>query len=340
MWQKNQFKLGEHITSWGAAFYIAPFVNAMVRSGTQEEKELLFKSMLTMEAFKKVPSTKRGCHGQEETIVEQAIRTCTNVKNRQTKAVDAGMELLESMIEKRHLLENKVLLFLLEPGQIDRNIAGLAGNKMMAKYQRPCCVLTKVEDENGDISYQGSARGCDEVGVTHFKDICAETSVVMYVAGHQGAFGLGLEEKAIPAFITRTNIALKNMSEEPVYFVDYIYEGANVNSQNILDIAEMGPYWGKDVGESYIAVEHLKVTKDMVTLMSPDKTPTLKITLPNKVSIIKFGSSQAEYEQFISEGFIEVNLVGTCNRNEWNGNVSAQIMLVDYEIVNSCKFLF
>src|SRR5699024_736353 len=33
IWQKNQFKLGSHITSWGAAFYIAPFVNAMVRSG-------------------------------------------------------------------------------------------------------------------------------------------------------------------------------------------------------------------------------------------------------------------------------------------------------------------
>ena len=33
MAQKNSFSLGNHITPMGAAFYIAPFVNAMVRSG-------------------------------------------------------------------------------------------------------------------------------------------------------------------------------------------------------------------------------------------------------------------------------------------------------------------
>jgi hypothetical protein len=48
------------------------------------------------------------------------------------------------MIEDKHLLDHKVLLFLLNPGQIDRNIAGLIANKFMAKYQRPVCLLTKV----------------------------------------------------------------------------------------------------------------------------------------------------------------------------------------------------
>ena len=31
--------------------------------------------------------------------------------------------------------------------------------------------------------------------------------------------------------------------------------------------------------------------------MSRDKNPTLKITLPNGMSLIKFGSSEEEYEQ-------------------------------------------
>lgn len=339
IWQKNQFKLGEHITSWGAAFYIAPFVNAMVRSGTQEEKELLFESMLKMRAFEMVPSTKRGCKGQEEQIVEQAIRTCTNVKNRQTRAQDAGLEFLENMIQKQKLLDNKVILFLLKPGQVDRNIAGLIANKFMAKYQRPCCILTRVEEEN-QISYQGSARGCDKVGVTEFKDICAETGVVMYTIGHQGAFGLGIEEHNIQSFIDATNEMLKDMSEEPLYYVDYIYDGGNVNPQNILDIADMNSYWGKDIDESLIAIKGLKVTKDMVTLMSPDKTPTLKIVLPNKVSIIKFGSSQEEYEKLATDGYIEMDIIGKCNKNVWNGWVNAQVMLESYEIIDSSKYYF
>jgi single-stranded-DNA-specific exonuclease len=339
IWQKNQFKLGEHITSWGAAFYIAPFVNAMVRSGTQEEKELLFESMLKMRAFEMVPSTKRGCKGQEEQIVEQAIRTCTNVKNRQTRAQDAGLEFLENMIQEQNLLDNKVILFLLKPGQVDRNIAGLIANKFMAKYQRPCCILTRVEEEN-QVSYQGSARGCDKVGVTEFKDICAETGVVMYTIGHQGAFGLGIEEHNIQTFIDATNEMLKDMSEEPLYYVDYIYDGGNVDPQNILDIADMDSYWGKDIDESLIAIKGLKVTKDMVTLMSPDKTPTLKIVLPNKVSIIKFGSSQEEYEKLATDGYIEMDIIGKCNKNVWNGWVNAQIMLESYEIIDSSKYYF
>ena len=73
------------------------------------------------------------------------MRVVTNVKNRQTKAQDTGLATIEKMIEEQELLNHKVLLFLLEPGQVDKNIAGLIANKIMAKYQRPTCILTKVE---------------------------------------------------------------------------------------------------------------------------------------------------------------------------------------------------
>ncbi|MGN0992842.1 MAG: hypothetical protein ACI4PE_02865 [Bacilli bacterium] len=68
--------------------------------------------------------------------------------------------------------------------------------------------------------------------------------------------------------------------------------------------------------EPYIAIHNLKVSKDMLTLMSPDKKPTLKITLPNKVSLIKFNSSEEEYEQLLSDGYVAIDIVGKCNINE------------------------
>ena len=53
--------------------------------------------------------------------------------------------------------------------------------------------------------------------------------------------------------------------------------------------------------------------KDNIILMSKDKNPTLKITLPNKIALIKFGSSQEEYEKlYSSEGCVNVNIVGKC----------------------------
>ena len=58
MWQKNKFKLGDMPTAWGFTFYIVPFVNAITRSGTLEEKELVFNSMLFHKAIKKSFQTK------------------------------------------------------------------------------------------------------------------------------------------------------------------------------------------------------------------------------------------------------------------------------------------
>ena len=44
------------------------------------------------------------------------------------------MELIEHLIEENNMMQHKVLLFLMQPGQIDKNIAGLCANKIMAKY--------------------------------------------------------------------------------------------------------------------------------------------------------------------------------------------------------------
>lgn len=356
MANKNHFKLGTgDLTFMGVAFYIAPFVNAMVRSGTQEEKQLLFNSMLKFRAFDMIPSTKRGHKlGEMERIVDQAIRTVTNVKNRQTKAQDAGMELLEGMIERYNLLENKVLLFLLEPGEIDRNIAGLVANKLMAKYQRPCCVLTKVTEKINDgtrMSYQGSARGYDKSGVNNFKDICAEIPSVIFAEGHQSAFGLGIEcgyleeecgaevyGEGIYQFLYYTDEALKDMASEPVYKVDYIFTQNDVDENVVIEIAEMGNIWSSSVDEPLIAVQNLKITKGMLNFY---KENTIKITLNNNVAMMLFNTNRETYEKLYSEdGYIEINAVCRCNKNEWNGHISAQLFIEDYEILDSCVYIF
>ena len=351
MAEKNSYSLGNKITPIGAAFYIVPFVNSMVRSGTLEEKELLFKSMLKSEAFKEILSNKRGHKlGETEKLVDQALRCATNVKSRQTREQDKGMELVEGMIEDNNMMEHKVLIFLLEPGQIDPNIAGLIANKIMAKYQRPVLMLTKHltqdnaidPDENihYNIVYQGSARGYSKSGIENFKDICQETKLVEYAEGHQNAFGIGIKQENIEEFIRLTDIALANMESEPLYYVDYIFKGVDVKPETILEIAGLNDLWGQDIDESLICVESLKVTKENLTLMSPDKKPTLKITLPNKLSFIKFGSSQEEYEKLLTEGYIELNVIGKCNANEWMGNVTPQILVEDYEIIGQSKYNF
>ena len=341
MADKNAFTLGPKITSMGAAFYIAPFVNAMVRSGEPEEKEILFQSMLNFKAFQKIPSNKRGHKpGEMEMLVTQALRTATNVKNRQSRIEEETLGKLEGLIEKRNLLEHKVLMFLLEPGQVDRNIAGLIANKFMAKYQRPVCILTKVINENG-ISYQGSARGCDLAGISNFKDICEATLAIDYAQGHQGAFGIGIPEGLIEIFLEKTDELLKDMSDEPIYYVDYLYDSYDMSGQDIFDIAYMDELWGQNMPEPYVAFEKLKIKKDMVTVYRK-KDNTLKITLPNKISLIMFHAEDelCDKLQNHNPGYYTMNIVARCAVNEYNGYITPQLKIKDFEIVGQGLYDF
>lgn len=355
MAEKNKFSLGPHITPMGAAFYIAPFVNAMVRSGEIEEKELLFQSMLEWLANTDVPSEKRGHKpGEMAKLVTEAIRVATNVKNRQTRAQDAGVDALEKMIKEKDMLKHKALVFLIDDDKkIDAEIRGLAANKFMAKYQKPCCILTKTkvmeQQTFGDWSggfmeeyyYQGSARGCDITGIDNFRSICAAAPGVRYATGHQGAFGLSVAADRVDSFIDYIDHALANAPDEAFYQVDYIFQGHEINKDHILGIANLEDLWGKDMPEPYIAVERLRITSNMVTVYSK-KNLTLKITLNNGCSIMLFNAPEdlCDLLQNRNPGYIEFNIVGRANRNEWNGFVTPQIFIEDYEMIAQSRWNF
>jgi hypothetical protein len=126
-----------------------------------------------------------------------------------------------------------------------------------------------------------------------------------------------LSSDQIEKFLEETDAALANISAEPIYYVDYIYNGADVQANDILTIANLGSLWGKDFDEALVAVENLKISKDMITVYRKTGN-TLKISLPNKISLMKFNATDEEcfkLENF--EGaYLSLNVVGKCNQNE------------------------
>ena len=93
--------------------------------------------------------------------------------------------------------------------------------------------------------------------------------------------------------------------------------------------------------EPYIAIKNLKITQDNLQLMSPDKHPTLKIKLKNGVEVIKFKSSEEEYNSLISPtGCVIINVIGKCNKNVWNDRITPQITVTDYEIIERREYDF
>ena len=68
----------------------------------------------------------------------------------------------------------------------------------------------------------------------------------------------------------------------------------------------------------------------------------MKITLPNKVSLMKFNATDKECEMLENQtgAYIQMDIVGKCNKNEWLGNITPQIFIEDWEITGQGKYLF
>ncbi len=354
MVEKNAYQLKE-ITPTGVAFYVAPYVNATVRMGTQEEKRIMFEAMLDFKAYDMVDSTKRGCKGQKERLVDQAIRNCTNIKSRQTKARDNTLATIKQIIKQNNLLDHKILTVCIPKEiYIEKNLTGLIANQLMAEYQRPVLVLNETEyemevfDTFGKLktvlirkAWEGSARGYEKSALTDFRKFCLDRKQApWYAEGHSNAFGFGILDDVLPMFIQECDNELKDFEFTPCYSVDFIFNADNFNPKDIIEIADLKSLWGKGVEEPYIALTNVRVSKGNIQLMSPDKSPTLKITLPNGTSLIKFKFSKKEYERLNTEGYLVLDVVGNCEINAWGGRVNAQIIMEDYDIVNAVQYYF
>lgn len=340
---KQDFQLKGKLTPHGVSFYIAPGVNAITRVGTVEEKLMLFESMLEFRAYEQIPSTKRGCKGQMETRVEQACRNCTNIRNRQNKARDASLEIIERIIEEKNLLENQVLAVKLEGrNESNRNITGLIANQIMGRYQRPVLILNRtVHDEDPDnvyVTWDGSGRNANGTDLTNFQEFLNESGYFEFAEGHDNAFGVSIRDEHFADFIEYANEKLKDVDFSPKYTPDVIYFANMVHGSEILKLADLGHIWGQGVEEPTVVITDVKVDKNNLNLFGS----TLKIALPSDegISLVKFRSSNEEYESLYSElGCVTINVVGKCSRNTgWDDK--PQIIIDDYEIVGRTAYYF
>ena len=338
---KDKFHFeGKQLTPFNIAWYIAPYINAITRSATEQEKLVVFESMIEYLAYKTIPSTKRGCKSQNETRVEQAVRTCANVKNRQSKAKENASAAVFQTIKDENLLEHKILAIRLDPKYAaDKNLTGLIANGLLDLYCRPVLILNKVEEE-GKVYWQGSGRGYDKANLGSLRDLLESSGLVQYAQGHAMAFGVSIPEENYDALVQYVDEAYKDFDCSPVYSVDLIWDGAkDLSSHAFAEIADEEKIWGKGVEDPLIAIENFRIYGNQLRLFGLDKgKPTLNIQLDDGSSLVKFKSSEEEYELLHSDlGYVIINAVGTCTRSIWG---IPQFNIQDYEIIGRNDYYF
>ena len=337
--KKQEFSIGDinNISPNDISFYITPLINAIIRVGTMEEKETLFKSFISGQEL--VPSTKRGHKvGDTEVCAEQAARYGTNCRSRQNKILDAGVDYLTFKIQKEELNDNQIIFVRLDEEEEERipsELTGLIAMKLVQKFGKPT-IVTRLGNDN---EWSGSLRGLNNSDFSDFKGFLNESGMFTYAEGHANAAGVKINNSKVDKFIEYSNDKLSNFNfGETSYIVDYEF-----NSENLSDIYNMAiqldeikSIWGRGIEEPKIAINGLSYTSDDIQVMGRT-ADTSKIT-KNGISFIRFKDSIFA-NKITKYDYGIITLIGRVQINEWAGRRSAQVIIEDYEILDDrCSF--
>ena len=330
MVEKQSYSMGGKITPTGIAFYIVPLINALIRVGTQEEKEILFRSFIEPDIF--VPSTKRGHKpGDTEVLCYQAIRICTNAKNRQDRMKLKAYENLDFKIQKLGLDTHKIIIVEVEEDDsFDNTLTGLVAMQLVTKYKKPVCVVR----ENSDGYLRGSARGINHGPIADLRQFFMDSGFFEYATGHPNAHGVSIHKNSLEGFLKYADEKLKNVDfNENVYEVDLIVDSENPYLSDIITaLGELNEIWGQGMEEPLIAIENIHLNKANVQGIGTKKD-TVKFIV-NGITYIKF-KDETLLEKLTANETMKVTILGRANLNEWMGNITPQIIIENYEIIDT-----
>lgn len=310
------------------AFYIVPLVNALIRIGTLEEKEQLFRAFI--EGNTLVPSTKRGAKGETERLAVEMARICGNARDHQNKQKEDALFNIEVKIANYDLLSNKILFIRLDEDDVfPASLNGLIANYLAQKYKRPTIVARKGQDGFD----KGSGRGLNQSDLTDFRQFLLDSGYVDFAEGHPQSFGLAISDSKLSAFHEYANQALAAIDfGESTYKVNFVRSAFSSDLYElIISLCEASRLWGQDNPAPLLHITHLKVNPSLIRVLGPKKD-TLKIETSTGVAFMKFKAEDMIAEiQSRTEPF-EIEVVGRPNLNTWNGMITPQIFIDDYDI--------
>ena len=168
-------KVNIHNVQW----YCVPVINAMVRIGSSEEKELLFRAFIEQDEFfeyKKRATKDKPAETIQESIYDRAARLCKNAKSRQDKSKEKSVEQIAEIAQSLPFDDKVVMIDTSDV--LDSGLTGVVAIKIAEMFNKPCILLNKFLDKKtGKITYGGSARNVDNSPIDSFKDIVNSTNV-------------------------------------------------------------------------------------------------------------------------------------------------------------------
>lgn len=337
MFKVKSYNLGDPITPMGIAFYVSPLLNASVRVGTLEEKQMLCKAMLEKE-FLEVPSTKRGAkHGDTEIIQEQAIRVLANIKSRQGRAVDKAMEQLSLQIQDKGLESNQVII-LDTKGEFPSEFGGLIANKFLQKYKKPILIGRELVFD-GQLVFAGSARGDDKSTLANLKTFLNESGKVVYAEGHEAAHGFAIPAGTQSELEDYFNKELQGEVFEPVYNLDFILDYSEVSIENLTEITRYSTFWARGLEEPTFLLKNIPVLSGDVETSGNFEKQLLKFK-SGPLHFLAFGAPFDLAMALKNNQKTSVDVIGKVSMNTFKGETKLQVIIEDLSVQATQEYYF
>ena len=322
-------RMNIHAIEWN----ISPLINAVCRVGTREDKEILFKAMIgdesEMYTAKKKDKETNKFVTVEENVYEHAFRVAKNAKARQDKAVKQLLPEVKDWIEK-HNMDRYPILFARLPDETESSFTGLIANRIANEYHKPTLVMRKIDNQFG-----GSGRNFDNSPLTDFKELLDKSGEFNLVQGHDNAFGVNIDSEQVKSAIVYCTRECKGI-DFSMKSVDFSLDCNELDIGFIRDIDALQDLYGKGLKEPLVYISNIRLKADQGALIGKTGS-TWKFTDDNEITFIKFLADDNDpVLRFIedeNEDEIVIRAICKVGFNEFNGILTAQVQVIDYEVM-------
>ncbi len=205
-----------NLTSTDIAYKLAPKLNTAGRMG---DATLAFKLFIE----------------KNQNLLNQIL---TELENQNNARVEAGNYIFSDAINMLESVNISLVgAIVLKSETWHSGVLGIVCAKLTEKYNRPVCLLTKVDNE-----YKGSIRSVN--GIDIYKELNSLKHLLVKFGGHAGAGGLTILEHNITEFVSKLNQNILNNYPKDIfnavkyYDIDCNKENIDVNYVKSLQVLE------------------------------------------------------------------------------------------------------
>lgn len=266
-------------------------------------------------------------------LAKELVKLNAERKDMTMKGVEDAIEIIEGT----EIINDKVLVVYLP--DIHESLAGIIAGRIRERYNAPTLILT-----NGEEFAKGSGRSIEEYNM--FEKLLECKELLEKFGGHPMAAGLSIKEENIDKLREKLNenSMLKDEDLIKKIKIDCVLPLDQINFRVIEDLEKLEPF-GKGNEKALFGIKDVNVIKAQILGKNGN---VLKLKLKSNSDKIfdgiYFGNIE-EFEQTVCDKYnseelsklydgifndVKLDFVFYPNINEYNGNVSIQIVIQNY----------